>query len=124
MFLSLSIHALIEGVPIHENNSILYGIIIHKIPVAIILSIFLLGSNLKKSLVFLFIGVFSLMTPIGSYLAQVPWMESYGYIFKSLAIGVFLHISTVILFESSQGHSFNLRKILVIILGVGIAYWV
>ncbi|UII76401.1 ZIP family metal transporter [Flagellimonas sp. HMM57] len=124
LFLSLSVHALIEGVPVHENNSILYGIIIHKIPVAIILSIFLLRSNLKKSLVFLFIGVFSLMTPIGSYLAQAPWMESYGYIFTSLAIGVFLHISTVILFESSQGHSFNLRKVLVIVLGVGIAYLV
>ncbi|MBS9463778.1 ZIP family metal transporter [Flagellimonas sp. 389] len=122
LFLSLSIHALIEGVPIHENNSILYAIVIHKIPVAIILSIFLLRSNLKRSLVILFIGVFSLMTPIGSYLAQVSWVKSYGYIFTSLAIGVFLHISTVILFESSQGHSFNLRKILVIVLGIGIAY--
>lgn len=124
IFLSLSIHALIEGVPIHGNDSILLGILIHKIPVAVILSIFLLNSKMKKGLVLLFIGAFSLMTPLGSYLAQLPWMETNGYIFTSLAIGVFLHISTIILFETSQEHSFNLRKLLVIILGIGIAYFI
>ncbi|WP_136468857.1 ZIP family metal transporter [Flagellimonas onchidii] len=123
LFLSLSIHALIEGVPIHENNSIIYGIIIHKIPVAIILSIFLVNSKLSKSRTIFFITVFSLMTPIGTYLAQTNFMESYAFILNALVIGVFLHISTVILFESSQEHSFNLRKLLVIILGVGIAYF-
>jgi hypothetical protein len=34
-----------------------------------------------------------------------------------------LHISTVILFESSEGHKFNLRKLLVIIFGITIAYF-
>ncbi|WP_420322085.1 ZIP family metal transporter [Flagellimonas sp.] len=124
LFLSLSVHALIEGVPIHGNNSILYGILVHKIPVAVILSIFLINSKLKKSAVVLFIVAFSLMTPIGSYFAQTDWMESYASIFTALAIGVILHVSTIILFESSQGHSFNLQKLLVIILGVGIAYFI
>ena len=124
LFLSLSLHALIEGVPIHGDNSILYGILIHKIPVAVILSIFLINSKLKKSSIVLFITAFSLMTPIGGYLAQSTWMEDYASIFTALAIGVFLHVSTIILFESSQGHSFNLRKLLVIILGIGIAYFI
>ncbi|MGX1930740.1 ZIP family metal transporter [Flagellimonas sp. 2504JD4-2] len=124
LFLSLSLHALIEGVPIHGNNSILYGILIHKIPVAVILSIFLINSKLKTNAVILFILAFSLMTPIGSYLAQSPWMDAYSGVFTALAIGVFLHISTIILFESSQGHSFNLQKLIVIILGVGIAYFI
>ncbi|MEX0312676.1 MAG: ZIP family metal transporter [Allomuricauda sp.] len=124
LFLSLSIHALIEGVPIHEDNSILYGIIIHKVPVAIILSIFLINSKLSKGATILFISVFSLMTPIGTYLAQSTFMESYAFILNALVIGVFLHISTVILFESSQGHAFNLQKLLVIILGIGIAYFI
>ncbi|WP_299484696.1 ZIP family metal transporter [uncultured Allomuricauda sp.] len=123
LFLSLSIHALIEGIPIHGDNSILYGILIHKIPVAVILSIFLINSKLKTSSVVLFITAFSIMTPIGSYLAQSAWIEAYAPIFTALAIGVFLHVSTIILFESSQGHSFNLQKLLVIILGVGIAYY-
>lgn len=125
LFLSLAIHALIEGVPIDGNNSILYGIVIHKIPVAIILSIFLVNSKMKTGLVILFIATFSFMTPLGSYIAtQSSWMENNGYLMTALAIGVFLHISTVILFESSQGHSFNLGKLIVIMLGIGIAYLV
>jgi len=123
LFLSLSLHALIEGVPIQSDNSIIYGIVIHKIPVAVILSIFLIGSKLERSSAFFFIGAFSLMTPLGTYLAQTSFVEASVHILNALAIGIFLHISTVILFESSQEHSFNLRKLLVIILGVGIAYF-
>lgn len=124
LFLSLSIHALVEGVPIHDNDSILYGIIIHKIPIAIILSIFLINSKMKLSTTLLFIAAFSLMTPLGSYISTSSWMNNYGHLLTSLAIGVFFHISTVILFESAQGHAFNLRKLMVIILGIGIAYLV
>lgn len=125
LFLSLAVHALIEGVPVDGNNSMLYGIVIHKIPVAIVLSIFLVNSKMKTGLVILFIIAFSIMTPLGSYIAtQSSWMEVNGHFITSLAIGVFLHISTVILFESSQGHSFNLQKLMVIILGIGIAYLV
>lgn len=122
LFLSLSIHALVEGVPIHDNDAILYGIIIHKIPIAIILSIFLINSKMKLGTTLLFIGAFSLMTPLGSYISTSPWMTQYGDLLTSLAIGVFFHISTIILFESSQGHAFNLRKLVVIILGIGMAY--
>jgi zinc transporter ZupT len=124
LFLSLSVHALVEGVPIHDNDSILYGIIIHKIPIAIILSIFLINSKMKLGTILLFIGAFSLMTPLGSYLSTVPWVRDYGHLLTALTIGVFFHISTIILFESSQGHKFNLRKVVVIILGIGIAYLV
>ncbi|MEZ4811451.1 MAG: ZIP family metal transporter [Allomuricauda sp.] len=124
LFLSLSIHALVEGVPIHENNSILYGIVIHKIPIAIILGIFLLNSKMKLGSTLVFIGAFSLMTPLGSYVSTWPWIADHGPLLTALAIGVFFHISTIILFESAQGHAFNLRKLLVIVLGVGIAYFV
>ncbi|MEC3966090.1 ZIP family metal transporter [Flagellimonas halotolerans] len=124
LFLSLSIHALVEGVPIHGNDSILYGIIIHKIPIAIILSIFLINSKMKLVTSLLFITAFSLMTPLGSYISTSVWMDNYGHLLTSLAIGVFFHISTIILFESAQGHAFNLRKLVVIILGIGTAYLV
>lgn len=123
LFLSLCLHALVEGVPIHGNNPILYGIVIHKIPIAIILGTFLVNSQMKISQTLLFITVFSLMTPLGSYLSTSPWIIHYGHLFTAIAIGVFFHISTIILFESAQGHAFNLRKLLVIILGVGIAYF-
>ncbi|GLU45548.1 ZIP family metal transporter [Allomuricauda sp. NBRC 101325] len=122
LFLSLCIHALVEGVPIHENDSILYAIIIHKIPIAIILSIFLINSTLKLSTTLLFIGAFSLMTPLGSYFSTTSLIADYGYLLTAVSIGVFFHISTIILFESAQGHAFNLRKLVVIILGIGMAY--
>ncbi len=122
LFLSLCIHALVEGVPIHDNDSILYAIIIHKIPIAIILSIFLINSKLRFTTTLLFIGAFSLMTPLGSYFSTTPLLADYGYVLTAISIGVFFHISTIILFESAQGHAFNLRKLLVIILGIGMAY--
>ncbi|KPM31542.1 Zinc transporter, ZIP family protein [Croceitalea dokdonensis DOKDO 023] len=124
LFLSLSLHAVIEGVPTIRDGGILYGILIHKIPIAIILSIFLLNSNLKLPYILLFISLFAVMTPLGGYLALTSnIIGQFSNELNALTIGVFLHISTVVLFESSQGHAFNLRKLLVISLGIGIAYF-
>ena len=124
LFISLCIHSLLEGLPIGTNDTIIYGILIHKIPIAIILSIFLLGSNIKPIYAGLFMILFSIMTPIGTYLAHtIEILSIYADYLNALVIGVFLHISTVILFESSEGHKFNLRKLLVIIFGIIIAYF-
>ena len=124
LFISLCIHSLLEGLPIGSNDIIIYGILIHKIPIAIILSIFLLGSNIKPIHAGLFMVLFSVMTPIGTFLAHtVEILSTYAIYLNALVIGVFLHISTVILFESSEGHKFNLRKLLVIIFGITIAYF-
>lgn len=124
LFISLSLHSILEGFPIRENNTILYGILIHNIPITIILSIFFLGSKIRLSYIFFFIVLFSLMTPFGTYLAShFKLLSTYGTLINAIVIGVFLHISTVILFESSEGHKFNLRKLVVITLGVGIAYF-
>ncbi len=123
LFISLSIHSVLEGVPIEHNHTMLYGILIHKIPIAIILSIFLLGSKLKLINAIFFISLFAVMTPIGSYIsANFGLAPKYFAMLNALVIGVFLHISTVILFESSEGHKFNLRKVVVIIFGIVIAY--
>lgn len=125
LFISLCIHSLLEGLPIHTNETIIYGILIHKIPIAIILSIFLLGSNIKLLHAATFMFFFSLMTPLGTFLANtLEVLTTYGSYLNAVVIGIFLHISTVILFESSEGHKFNLRKLLVIIFGISIAYFV
>ncbi|WP_086477397.1 MULTISPECIES: ZIP family metal transporter [Arenibacter] len=123
LFISLSIHSVLEGIPIDNHHNILYGILVHKLPIAIILSFFLLASKIKLVPAILFISLFALMTPLGTLLAaNLPIMETYSVYLNAVVIGVFLHISTVILFESSQAHQFNLRKLLVIIIGVAIAY--
>ncbi|NNK18464.1 MAG: ZIP family metal transporter [Maribacter sp.] len=123
LFISLAIHSLLEGFPIDKHDTIIYGILIHKIPIAIILSIFLLNSKIKLVNAVLFIVLFALMTPLGNYLAaNFEFARTYYLPITALVIGVFLHISTVILFESSQDHKFNLRKLLVILLGIIIAF--
>ena len=125
LFGSLSIHSLLEGMPISENNSIIYGILIHKIAIAVILSFFLLNSKMKVFTSALFIFLFSLMTPLGTYLSRSLGFIMDNLIFiNAIVIGVLLHISTVILFESSEGHKFNLRKLVVIVLGITIAYFI
>lgn len=125
LFLSLSLHALIEGVPISEANSVLYGILVHKIPVAIVLSIFLVNSKLHLGWSITFMVFFALMTPLGSYLAsETSFIARYKTQLTALAVGIFLHISTVILFESGREHSFNLKKLVGIIMGFGIAYFI
>ncbi|NJB69539.1 zinc transporter ZupT [Saonia flava] len=124
LLISLSIHSLLEGFPIEKHETIIYGILVHKIPIAIILSIFLVGSNIKLSRAFIFIFLFSLMTPLGTYLASnLDFLIKYESLITGLVVGVFLHISTVILFESSEGHTFNLSKLVVIVLGVVTAYF-
>lgn len=125
IFLSLCIHSFLEGFPIGHHHTMLYGVLIHKIPIAIILSIFLLNSKIAFQKALLFVGLFSLMTPLGSFIASnANWVREFYVPITALVIGVFLHISTVILFESSEGHSFNLRKIFVIILGILFAYFI
>ncbi len=125
LFVSLSLHALVEGVPISGHNAILYGILVHKIPVAVILSIFLVNSKLNRWLTVLFILLFAFMTPMGSYLAtESSTIAALKTPLTAVAIGVFLHISTVILFESARAHAFDLKKLLVIVIGFGIAYFI
>jgi len=37
---------------------------------------------------------------------------------SGVLIGILLHISTTILFETSDGHHFNLTKLLVVVFGI------
>lgn len=125
LFLSLAVHAFLEGFPVDKHQNIIYGIIVHKIPISVILSIFLLESKLKLRWTVFFILCFSIMTPLGTLMAaHVPVLQTYNAYITAVVIGIFLHISTVILFESSEGHKFNLHKVSVIVLGVVIAYFI
>lgn len=125
LFISLSIHSVLEGVPIEAHHSLIYGVIIHKLPVAIILSTFFLASDLSRTKILFFLTLFALMTPLGMLLSQeVAVFKLYYTEISALVIGIFLHISTIILFESSEGHKFNLSKLLVILVAIAVAYYI
>ncbi|CAM1341309.1 ZIP family metal transporter [Tenacibaculum aestuarii] len=120
LFVSLCIHAFSEGLPIHHaDDNLLWAIIVHKIPIAIVLTTFLLHANYSKKTIFFFLTVFALMSPLGILVAdKVPVIMEYNTEITALIIGVFLHISTIILFESTENHKFNYKKFVAIILGV------
>lgn len=125
LLISLSLHSLLEGFPLDRDNHLLHGVVIHKIPVAAILSVFLIKTELSKFKRFLFLGLFALMTPIGSWLKNnVEYLTEFATYINAVVIGIFLHISTTILFEASKNHSFNASKLGVIILGILLAYFI
>ncbi len=125
LFLSLSIHAFLEGMPLGLNNNsdLLWAIIIHKIPVTIILVVFLQNSNLSKSTIYIFVFLFAMMSPLGSLFAnKFPFINQYHNEITAVIIGILLHISTAILFESSENHKFNSKKFIAIIIGFLLAF--
>lgn len=125
LFISLSIHAVLEGFPMHNHDHLLWGIVVHKVPIAIILTTFFYKSNMSRTSILIFLVLFAFMTPLGSFLSeQLTFLEMYQNEISALVIGIFLHISTTILFESSEGHKFNLTKLLVIISATIFAYFI
>lgn len=124
LFISLCLHSFLEGFPIHEHNTMVYGVLIHKIPIAILITTYLFQSGFKTSQIVLFLVIFGAMTPLGTLISHHSAIAShYIHTINAIVIGIFLHISTTILFESSEGHKFNLSKILVIIVAISIAYF-
>ena len=125
LFISLSIHSILEGFPLSHghNNDLVYGIFVHKLPVAIVLTTFFVNSGVNKWKTALFLLFFALMTPLGTFLSNtVPSLINYRPELSAIVIGIFLHISTVILFENSEGHRFNLLKFLSVCVGFAVAY--
>ncbi|MRI62870.1 ZIP family metal transporter [Ornithobacterium rhinotracheale] len=118
VFLGLFVHALIEGVPLHGINGqhLLWAILVHKIPVAMVLFIFLSKSKLSPIKIGIFMLLFALASPVGYVLGNYLPQHLLTYAL-ALAAGVFLHISTVIIFESVEGHKLKFKKISMVILG-------
>jgi len=130
VLISLSLHALLEGIPLgghlhdhalHAHNSLLTGIVMHKMPVAIVLMTFFLQSNMQKSKAYFYLLLFALMSPLGVFAGDLASLDKFHDEIMAMVIGIFLHISTTILFESSGGHKFSSQKILAIIVGACIA---
>lgn len=131
IFISLCLHSFIEGMALVDvnhahnhsfNNSLLLGILIHKIPIAFVLSTMLIQKKLSKVIFITSLIIFSISAPLGLALASnyAISIENTNIIL-ALAVGIFLHISTTILFESTDGHKFDLKKFLIIISGFVLA---
>ncbi|NHM07125.1 ZIP family metal transporter [Flavobacterium sp. CYK-4] len=125
LFISLCIHAFLEGLPVSHHHHLALGIGIHHLPIAVILTTFFIKSQLNKKAIFAFMLTFALMTPLGTFLADaLPMVNTYYTEITAIVIGILFHISSTIIFESSEGHKFNIAKISMIILGVALAYFI
>jgi len=125
LFISLCIHALLEGFPVSHHNDLALGIAIHHLPIAIILTSFFVNAKLNKTAIFLFMVAFAFMTPLGTITSEyLPFLSEYYTQITAVVIGILFHISSTIIFESSEGHKFNLAKLSMISIGIVAAYFI
>lgn len=122
LFISLCIHAFLEGFPVSHHHDLAIGIAIHHLPIAIILTSFFVNAKLSKTVIFIFMVSFALMTPLGTIVSEyLPVLSHYHTEITAIVIGILFHISSTIIFETSEGHKFNIAKISMIVLGILIA---
>ncbi|UOU98110.1 ZIP family metal transporter [Chryseobacterium daecheongense] len=127
LMVGLFIHAFIEGIPLaNEKETLspyLLGILVHNIPISFILGAFLFNRNESKVPSYpslLIIALFASASPLGMLLGNYfnPDLQPY---FLAIVGGIFLHISSVIIFESNKNHNIDWTKIGLVILGVMLA---
>ena len=131
VLIGLYLHAFIEAIPLgmgtnvhYEGSySLLAGIIFHKLPVSIVLTTLLLSKAQKPSKIIVPIFIFAIIAPLG---------YAYGYYFPdfipikfeelmALVVGIFLHVGTTIIFESSDAHRINFGKLIAILVGFALS---
>lgn len=136
LLIALCIHSVMEGSllghPSHshqhgDNQAILIGIILHKVPAAFALMSILSCQFKSRRIPLLALITFALATPIGIVLSELStsngWLnEQLTQLIFALVTGSFLHIATTIFFENSPGeHRFGLKRMLISLLGAGLA---
>ncbi|WP_164110809.1 MULTISPECIES: ZIP family metal transporter [Sphingobacterium] len=131
IMISLCLHAFLEGMPLisGQQSKLVFGIAIHHIPAAFALGSLLLSSSLSKRAIIIMLFIFAAMTPLGFMTSSVLSKGEVGNISQhfdkimAVVIGIFLHISTTILFESGSAdhHKFNKKKMAAVFLGLAIS---
>ena len=131
ILVALSFHSFVEGMPLAGKldavkQTLATGIILHNIPIAIALTSMLIQSGQKKMNIIFWLTVFAFMTPLGAFAGNVlesmaGFITKYSNYLMATVVGIFLHVSTTILFESSEHHRFNLLKLAVMLAGMGLA---
>ncbi len=130
VLIGLSVHSLLEGIPLgldmdmmteghhhghshaghnHSHGKLMYwlGVLLHKVPAAVVLAFLMQQSGFKKMLSIVLLIVFVLMSPIGALIGMNQ--DAFGLAniqseIMALVIGSFLHISTTIIFEQEGSH--------------------
>ncbi|MFM8787838.1 MAG: ZIP family metal transporter, partial [Bacteroidota bacterium] len=138
LMISLSIHGLIEGIPVSAASDhidsplawspLLLGILLHKAPTTFALAALLLRQKATPLLLWSAVLWVSCCTPLGLWIGHGLGHTSDGnreilHALMALATGSFLQIASTILFESSNNHKFNWFQLSGALLGAYLAYF-
>lgn len=125
----LCLHAFVEALALgngHEHfdpssrRLLLASIVLHNFPVSIALLGMLLQTGMKRPAALGMLALFAAMGPIGMLLSAHTPLVHYSRELMAVVIGIFMHISTTILFEASDVHRFNFAKLGAILVGAAL----
>lgn len=128
--LSLCMHSFTEGLPfadpaVRDNWPFVAGVLMHKAPMAIALATVLHRSQVPAGRSWAMLLIFAAALPLG-IVAGLLGGDHFGGDFLSralaLAIGMLLHISTTIIFESTPDHRFNAKRFITVLAGAALAF--
>lgn len=137
LLFGLYLHSFIEGLPLAgifnasqsaQQISFLMGVTLHNIPISIAFAGLLIHQQIAKNKIILYLLLLAGMAPLGSLMGhfiEISFgsIEHLSVIFTAIVVGIFLHIATTIIFESSEkNHRYHITKLLSILLGVALAY--
>jgi zinc and cadmium transporter len=126
----LCMHAFVEALalgqsPEHQtahdlaaHHFLLVSVVVHNYPISIALLGMLLQSGMKRSSALACLGLFAVMGPVGMFISTHTGLAVYSRQLMAIVIGIFMHISTTILFESEDHHRFPTGKLVAV--GVGL----
>jgi zinc transporter ZupT len=124
----LCVHAFVEATALGNPQThfdpasrrlLLWSIVLHNFPVSIALLGMLLQSRMRRGAALALLGIFAAMGPLGMLISAHTPLQQHSRALMAVVIGIFMHISTTILFESSDIHRFNVAKLLAILAGAG-----
>lgn len=129
VFIALSLHAFIEGLGLGGGafssdiqNNMVFAIGLHELPAAFALAVVLKSVYSTSSKNYIWVAVYALMVPAGIIVGKS--LTGYQEVLNALigiVIGVFLHISTTILFENNESHTYGRYKLVAIGIGLAVA---
>jgi len=134
LLIGVCIHSFLEGMPIVQNfdtriqHSLVLGIVVHNIPISLTLMSLFLHYGCSRVKAFSYLIIFALMTPFGSIFSNILDTSTtlslntvFNYIL-AVVIGIFLHVSTSILFETEENHQYNIQKFITVCFGLAVAF--
>ena len=125
----LCLHAFVEALALGDARThfdpasrrlLLASIVLHNFPVSIALLGMLLQSGMKRGGALRLLLLFAAMGPLGMFLSAHTSLVHHSRELTAVVIGIFMHISTTILFEASDVHRFNFAKLIAILTGTGL----